>query len=150
MDEFGLPKRERETLVAMIVAEMMTQGLHFDSHNIYALPFNSKSVKKAFRTLIDSGVARRLSVRGKYQFTDEFLAALKEDITREMPRGLFVHYPDFDVFDVCGIGSWTEDEFESYVKRLKERWLLRKRQEEARRPPTSEHGNVSPQRVFAS
>ncbi len=126
-----MPKTKRETLVAMIVIEMLVQGVYFESESIWGLPFNRNLVRKTFRALIGSSVIRKLGMRGKYHLTDEFLNSMREDITREMPRGMFIRYPDLAVFDVCAIGTWTEGELEVYVRRLKERWLLRAKQAEA-------------------
>jgi len=118
-----VPKRVRELLVATITVEMLTQGAYFDSRNIWGLHFNRDSVRRAFRNLIDSEVIKRSGRRGKYLLTDKFLNAMKEDVARVRPRGIFIHYPDFGVFDICGIGSWSEDEIEVYVKRLRKHWL---------------------------
>lgn len=123
--EFGLPKLRREALATMIALEMLTQGVHFDAHGVRGLPFARNFVTRTFRALIDSGVITRSTRRGKYLLTGGFLDAMKKEITRGMPRGIFVHYPDLAVFDISGIESWTEEELEVYVKELEKRWLLR-------------------------
>jgi len=51
---------------------------------------------------------------------------VKREVTRLMPRRLFIHYPDFEVFDVSGIESWSQEELELYMKELKKRWLARR------------------------
>jgi hypothetical protein len=112
-------------LAAIIALEMLTQGVYFDSESVYGLPVNKALVTKTLRALLDEGVIRKSSTRAKYLFTDAFLQAMGDQIAEGMPRGIFVHYPDLAVFDVCGIGNWTEEELQVYVRRLKEHWLLR-------------------------
>ena len=112
----------------MIVLEMLLKGVLFDSQSIWELPFNHNRIGRTFRALIDAGVIRKSPIRGKYRLTNGFLDAMKQDITERMPRGVFLHYPDLTIFDISGIGSWTEEELERYVRRLKERWLLRRKQ----------------------
>ena len=112
-------------MVAVIALEMLTQGVYFDSQSVYGLPVNKRLVTKTLRALLDAGVVRKSRARGKYLFTDPFLEATEREITGGMPRGIFVHYPDLSVFDVCGIGSWTEEELQVYVRRLREHWVLR-------------------------
>jgi len=110
----------------MIVMEMLTQGVLFDSRSLYRLPVNPSKVTRAMKALMKAGVVARSRARTKFILTDEFLEAMREEITREMPRGTFVHYPDLSVFDVCGVGSWSGEELEAYVNRLRQRWVLRK------------------------
>ena len=124
----------------MIVLEMLLKGVLFDSQSIWELPFNHNRVGRTFRALIDASVIRKSPIRGKYRLTNGFLDAMKQDITERMPRGVFLHYPDLNVFDISGIGSWTEEELERYVRRLKERWLLRRKQ-----LGTQEAGHVGPE-----
>ncbi len=121
-----MPKSMRETLSAMISLEMLAQGVYFDSYSILRLPFSRSFVKRTFRALIDARVITRSMPRRKYVFTGGFKDVVKEEITRDMPRGIFVRYPDFAVFDISGIESWTEEEFETYVKRLRKYWLTRR------------------------
>ncbi len=109
----------------MIALEMLTQGVYFDSHSVRLLPFSKNSISRPLRALINSGVIMKSTRRGKYLLTDGFLDAMKQDITKGMPRGPFVHYPDLTVFDISGIESWTEEELEVYIKELKRRWMLR-------------------------
>lgn len=112
-------------MVAIIALEMFTQGVYFDSESVYGLPINKRLVTKTLRALLDAGVIRKSTARAKYLFTDPFLEATEHQITGGMPRGIFVHYPDLSVFDVCGIGSWTEEELQAYVRRLREHWVRR-------------------------
>src|SRR5580700_8501267 len=102
---------------------MLNQGVYFDSQSVYRLPANKALVTKTLRALVDEGVIRKSSTRAKYLFTDAFLEAMGDQIAEGMPRGIFVHYPDLAVFDICGIGNWTEEELQVYVRRLKERWV---------------------------
>jgi len=113
-------------MTALLVLEMLTQGVVFDSRSVRRLPVDQSMVDRALRSLIKAGVVTRSEIKTKYLLTDEFLEALRREITRSMPRGDFVHYPDLSVFDVCGIGSWSADELETYVARLRHRWTLRK------------------------
>jgi len=112
----------------MIVLEMLLKGVLFDSQSIWELPFSHNRIGRTFRALIDAGVIRKSPVRGKYRLTSDFLDAMKHDITGRMPRGVFLHFPDLTVFDISGVASWTEEELERYVKRLRERWLFRRKQ----------------------
>jgi hypothetical protein len=106
--------------------EMLTQGVYFDSRSIRGLPVRQRTIDRALRALIRSGVVAKSKARTKYLLTDEFLDALRQETTRGMPRGTFIHYPDLSVFDVCGIGEWSGEELEAYVERLRQRWVLRK------------------------
>ena len=115
----------RDTLKAVIVVDMLTQGVLFDSRSVRALPVHRDMVTRALKALIAAGVVTKSRARNKYLLTDGFLEALREEITREMPRGTFVHYPDLSVFDVCGIGSWSAEELETYIARVRQRWMLR-------------------------
>jgi excisionase family DNA binding protein len=109
----------------MVVVEMLVQGIHFDSQRIWRMPMGRNHVWRAFRALINSGVIEKLAtVRGRYRFTEGFLEAVKRDITRGMPRGIFLHYPDLSLFDIAGMELWTEDEFEIYAKRQRAHWML--------------------------
>ena len=93
------------------------------------MPFDHNSVGRTLRALIDAEVISRSPVRGKYRFTDTFAEMLKQDVTKDMPRELFIHYPDLRVFDIAGIDLWTEAEFKWYTERLRERWLIRRQAE---------------------
>jgi hypothetical protein len=121
----ALPKFKRETLAAVIALEMLAQGVYFDSQSVYGMPVNKALVTKTLRALLDEGVIRKSRMRAKYLFTEPFLEAMGRQIAGGMPRGIFVHYPDLSIFDICGIGNWTEEELQVYVRRLKERWVLR-------------------------
>ena len=107
----------------MITIEMLTEGVYFESRDIWGLPFSRESVRRAFRNLNDSHVIKKYGPRGKYLLTDTFLRGMKDTISKRRPSGNFVHYPDFAVFDICGLDGWSEDELEVYVKRLREHWL---------------------------
>lgn len=121
-----MQRLNRDAVTAVIVLEMLTQGVLFDSRNIRGLPVNKNMVTRALDALLRAGVVTRTRARAKYLLTDEFLEALRQEITRDMPRGTFIHYPDLSVFDVSGIGSWSAEELEAYVARLRQRWVLRK------------------------
>jgi len=123
-----LPKTSREAVTALIVIELLLKGVHFDSADIWAMPFAHNRVTRTFRGLIDAGVLSKSSVRGKYRFSDSFLAYLTSETTRGMPRDLFLHFPDLMVFDVSGVGEWTEEELDRYVARLRARWKTRREQ----------------------
>jgi hypothetical protein len=124
----GVPKTTREAVAAVIVLELLLKGVHFDSADVWAMPFGRTSVTRTFRRLVDAGVISKSPVKGKYRFGDKFLDALTAEITRGMPRDLFLHYPDLKIFDVSGIGEWKEEELDRYVARLKERWKIRREQ----------------------
>lgn len=122
----GLQRLNRDAVTAWLVLEMLAQGVVFDSRNVRRLPVDQSMIDRALRGLIKAGVVTRSEIRTKYLLTDQFLEALREEITRSMPRGDFVHYPDLSVFDVCGIGSWSAEELETYMARLRQRWTLRR------------------------
>ena len=122
----GLQRLNRDAVTAFIVLEMLVQGVVFDSRSIRKLAVAQSMVKRAFRGLGRAGVITKSGPRTKYLLTDEFLEALRHEVTRGMPRGAFIHYPDLSVFDMCGIGDWTAEELDTYVARLRKRWRLRK------------------------
>lgn len=119
-------KLNRDAVTAFIVADMLTRGVFFDSRSAYSLPVSKSLVRRAFRALQAAEVVTRTRARKKYILTDLFLEALRQEITREMPRGAFVSYPDLSVFDVSGVESWSSEELEAYVAKLRQRWMLRK------------------------
>jgi len=121
-----LQRLNRDAVTALLVLEMLAQGVVFDSRSVRRLSVDQSKIDRALRGLIRAGVVTRSEIRTKYLLADEFLEALRHEITRSMPRGDFVHYPDLSVFDVCGIGSWSAEELETYVTRLRRRWTLRK------------------------
>jgi len=121
-----LQRLNREAVTALIVAEMLTQGVFFDSRSLLRIPANRRAIFRSLHALIKAGVVTKSKARTKYLLTDEFLEVLRQEITRGMPRGNFVHFPDLSVFEVCGIGSWSADELQSYQARLEKRWMLRK------------------------
>ncbi len=121
-----LPKSTRERLAAAIAIEMLVQGVFFDSRSLRGPSFNERQVTRVLDALIDSRVITRSMPRMKYVLTDEFLDTVKSEVTRLMPRRLFIHYPDFEVFDISGIESWSQEEFELYMKELKKHWLARR------------------------
>jgi hypothetical protein len=117
---------KRDTLMAMIVIEMLTQGVYFDSRSVRKLPLVQSKVDRVFRALMRAGVIERSGSKRKYLLTDGFLDYLREEITRTMPRGKFIHHPDLSVFEICDIGNWSVEELDAYIKRLEDRWTLRK------------------------
>jgi len=112
-------------VAAIIALEMLTQGVYFDAQSVYGLPVSKRLVTRTIRALLDADVIGKSTTRAKYLFTGAFLEAMGREITEGMPRGNFVHYPDLSIFDICGIGSWTEEELQVYVRRLREEWVLR-------------------------
>lgn len=120
-----LQRLNRDAVTAIMAVEMLVQGVLFDSRGIYGLPVNKKMVTRALRALIGAGVVSKSRTRTKYILTDEFLEAIRQAITKGMPTGAFVHYPDLSVFDMCGIGDWTTEELETYMAKLRQRWILR-------------------------
>jgi hypothetical protein len=128
-----MPRSRREALASIVVLELLLKGVHFDSKSIWGLPFRHTSISRAFKGLVEAGVISKSHPRGKYRLTDGFREMMRVEITRDAPRGLFVHYPDFAVFDISGIGDWTEEELDWYVERLRERWMIRRKQAEGLR-----------------
>jgi hypothetical protein len=111
---------------------MLTQGVFFDSHNLRRLPFNRYLVIRVFQDLVDSGIIMRSTPKRKYVFTRQFLDGMKQEATKIMPRRIFVHFPDFAVFDISGMEEWTEEELDLYVRKFRDHWLLKVR---AKEPP---------------
>ena len=110
----------------MIVIEMLTQGVYFDSTSAYRIPADKSLFWRAIRALESAGVVTRSRARKKYLLTDDFLEYMRQEITKRMPRGTFLHHPDLSVFEICGIGDWSAEELNAYVRRLTDRWMLRK------------------------
>jgi DNA-binding MarR family transcriptional regulator len=121
-----MKRLNRDAVTAMIVIEMLTEGVYFDIRAIRKLRVSKDLVTRALKALIASGVVTRSRARNKYLLTDEFLDALRQEIARRMPRGSFIHHPDLATFEVCGISDWSADELKAYVDRLTQRWMLRK------------------------
>ena len=126
-----MPMSRRETLAAVIVLELLVKGVHFDSKSIWGMPFGHTSIGRTFQGLLEAGIISKSRVKGKYRLTDEFRESMRAEITKDMPREIFIHYPDLAVFDISGIGDWTKEELDWYIERLRERWQIRKRQAEA-------------------
>ncbi|MDG7006633.1 MAG: hypothetical protein JRN06_00145 [Nitrososphaerota archaeon] len=121
-----MKRLNRDAVTAMIVIEMLTEGVYFDIHAIRKLPVSKDLVTRTLKALIAAGVVTRSRARSKYLLTDEFLDALRQEIAGRMPRGSFIHHPDLAIFEVCGISDWSADEIKEYVDRLNQRWILRK------------------------
>ena len=129
-----MPKSRRETLAAIIVLELLLKGIHFDSASIWRMPLDHNSINRTLQGLVEARVISKSPVKGRYRLTDEFRESMRTEITRDMPREIFIHYPDLTVFDLSGIGDWTEEELDTYIARLRERWQIRRRQADAREP----------------
>jgi len=123
----SLPEIRRERLAATVAIEMLVQGVFFDSRSLRGPPFNKRQVERVLRALVDSHMITRSMPRMKYVLTDDFLNLVKNEITKSMPRQLFIHYPDMAIFDISGIESWSQEELELYMKELKKHWLARRR-----------------------
>ncbi len=107
--------------------ELVVHGVGLEPDSRSAFP--KMLVTRVLRALIDSRVIYKSMPRRKYLFTREFIETMKGEITRDMPRRLLLHRPDFAVFDISGIETWTEEEFEIYGKRLRKHWLARSAEE---------------------
>ena len=118
-------KLNRDAVTAMIVIEMLTEGVYFDSRRIRGLPVRKGMIYRALKGLIAAGVVERTRARTKYLLTDAFLYDVRQEVTKVMPRGTFVHHPDLSVFEICGLGDWTADELNAYVTKLTQRWMHR-------------------------
>lgn len=117
----------REAVAAIVVVEMLIQGVFFDSRRLRRLPFNGRLVERVLRSLVDSRVVVKSRLRRKYILTEDFLNLAKGEIVRAIPRQLFIHCPDPAVFDISGLESWSEEELEIYVRELRKRWLSKTR-----------------------
>jgi hypothetical protein len=121
-----LQRLNRDAVTAIIVTEMLTQGVVFDTRTILRLPVPKGMIYRALKGLKRAGVVTRSEARTKYLLSDNFLEGIRQEITKDMPRGMFIHYPDLSVFDVCGIEDWSAQELETYVAKIRQRWVLRK------------------------
>ena len=121
-----MKRLNRDAVTAMIVIEMLTEGVYFDIRAVRKLPVSKDLVTRALKALIAAGVVTRSRARDKYLLTDEFLDELRVDISRRMPRGSFIHHPDLAAFELCGLADWSADELKNYVDQLTDRWMLRK------------------------
>lgn len=120
-----MPESGREKVAAIITLGMLLQGSFFKSRGIRKPPLNRGVVTNVLKSLVDSRVIMKTSPRGKYMFTEEFLGMMKREVTRRMPRGTLVRYPDLRVFDISGVEQWTEEELEVYTRDLRRLWLSR-------------------------
>ena len=124
-----LKSKRREELAVLVGLEVLLLGVAFDSHDLRKLPFRSSQVTRVVRTLLDAGVLTRIGTKQKYLFTEEFRNLLKEQVLDRTPRSGIVQFPVMTAFEVCGAEHWSEQEFDRFVRTLKDHWLsLRKKQ----------------------
>ena len=121
-----MKRLNRDAVTAMIVIQMLAEGVYFDSASAYRIPAGKGIVWRTMKALESAGVVARSRARKKFLLTDEFLEYMRQEITKRMPRGTFVHHPDLTVFEMCGLGDWSAEELNAYIKRLTDRWMLRK------------------------
>ena len=118
-----MPKnRRREELALLVGLEVLLLGIAFDSHDLRKLPFRQSQVTRVVKALMDAGVLTRIGTRQKYLFTREFLSILKEQVLQRTPRSGIIQFPVMTTFDTCGVEHWSEQEFDRFVRTLKEHW----------------------------
>jgi hypothetical protein len=118
-----VPKsRRREELAVLVGLEVLLLGVAFDSHDLRRLPFRQSQVTRVVKALMDAGVHMRIGTRRKYLFTREFLSTLKEQVLQRTPRSGIIQFPVMTTFDACGVEQWSEQEFDRFVRTLKDHW----------------------------
>ena len=115
-------KRRREELALLVGLEVLLLGIAFDSHDLRKLPFRQSQVTRVVKALMDAGVLTRIGTRQKYLFTREFLGTLKEQVLQRTPRSGIIQFPVMTTFDACGVEQWSEQEFDRFVRTLREHW----------------------------
>ena len=121
-----MKRLNRDAVTAMIVIQMLTEGIYFDIRAIRKLPGSKDLITRSLKALIAAGVVTRSRARDKYLLTDGFLDELQREISGRMPRGSFILHPDLATFELCGLADWSADELRTYVDQLTQRWMLRK------------------------
>ena len=116
-----MPRSKREEVAALVSLMVFTQGLFFDTRTLSKLPYERTLVWRVVNGLVKGGIIEQVG-KGKYALTDSFTNNLKREITWKMPRGALVSLPNLQVFDVCGIDTWDEEELAVYVSWLKKHW----------------------------
>ena len=116
-----MPRSKREEVAALVSLIVFTQGLFFDARTLSKLPYERTLVWRVVNGLVKGGIIEQVG-KGKYALTDSFANNLKREITWKMPRGALVSLPNLQVFDVCGIDTWDEEELAVYVSWLKKHW----------------------------
>jgi len=116
-----MPRSKREEVAALVSLLVFTQGLFFDARTLSKLPYERTLVWRVMNALVKGGIIEQVG-KGKYALTDSFTNNLKREITWKMPRGALVSLPNLQVFDVCGIDTWDEEELALYVSWLKKHW----------------------------
>jgi len=116
-----MPRSKREEVAALVSLMVFTQGLFFDARTLSKLPYERTLVWRVVNALVKGGIIEQVG-KGKYALTDSFTNNLKREITWKMPRGALVSLPNLQVFDVCGIDTWDEEELAVYVSWLKKHW----------------------------
>ena len=114
--------RRREELALLVGPEVLLLGIAFDSHDLRKLPFRQSQITRVVKALMDAGVLTRIGTRQKYLFTREFLNTLKEQVLQRTPRSGIIQFPVMTTFDACGVEHWSEQEFDRFVRTLKEHW----------------------------
>ncbi|MDG7016406.1 MAG: hypothetical protein JRM82_03420 [Nitrososphaerota archaeon] len=114
--------RRREELALLVGLEVLLLGIAFDSHDLRRLPFRQSQITRVVKALMDAGVLTRIGTRQKYLFTREFLNTLKEQVLQRTPRSGIIQFPVMTTFDACGVEHWSEQEFDRFVRTLKEHW----------------------------
>jgi len=121
--------RRREELAVLVGLEVLLLGVAFDSHDLRKLPFRPSQVTRVVKALLDAGVLMRIGKKQKYLFTEEFRNLLKDQVLQKTPRSGIIQFPVMTTFEVCGVEHWSEQEFDRFVRALKDHWQsLRRKQ----------------------
>jgi hypothetical protein len=115
----------------LVGLEVMLLGVAFDSHDLRKLPFRQSHITRVVKALQDAGVITRIGKRKKYIFTERFLGILKEQVLQKTPRSGIIQFPVMTTFDACGVEHWGDQEFDRFVRALKEHWQSLRRSQAA-------------------
>ena len=114
-----MPKTKREEIAAFVGLLALLEGVFFDTRDFRRHHYNKNLVTRVVKALVDSGVLRKIRDRRNYILTEEFLDMVKEEIRRKIPASGIHQFPSLNVFDVAGVETWTEHEFELYVDEMR-------------------------------
>ena len=126
-----MPKAKREEVAALVGLLALLEGVFFDMRDFRRLPYDKSLVTRVVKALLDSGVLRKIRNRRNYVLAEDFLGMIKKEIRTKTPASGIHQFPSLDVFDMGGIESWTEHEFEQYVGEMRK---LRRKLSEKRTP----------------
>ena len=115
----NLPKSKREELTAFLALEILIEGISSEIGNLRKISFSPALVTRVIRVLQDAKVIEKINY-GKYVISNDFLKSVSMDVFPRMPRGGLLQFPVMTVFDLCRIEEWSDDEFEAFLRHLRD------------------------------